>query len=445
MIEIIDIFLLKSKNFLKKFVPQSLFSRFICIIILPVLIGQIALIFLFYDRHWYNVSHYTSNIIVQEIKALIELHDTKTNDNLSGNYLNLKYQFLPNEVISTKYKKRSEELEIFRNILSIKIDYPNIVKLSRSKEIEVLLQLQNGVMQVSFPSKILINPTVYIFISWLIFLTIILLTISLLFSKNQIKSILLLTDAADKFGSNDNTQPLVFKPSGAKEIRKAGIAFLRMKERIEQQISKRTQMLAMISHDLRTPLTRMKLQVELMEDSEETEYLKQDINAMQSMIASYLDFATGECAEEFQTIKISVFLTEFIKKWPNFEINLVIHTKYDRIRVKPLSFERAISNIIANAMRYATMANISVYSNKHNFTIDIEDNGSGIKETEKTFVFKPFYRTEKSRTLDNSSNVGLGLAISMEIIHDHSGNIVLIDSKALGGLLVRITLPTNLQ
>ncbi|OZG31572.1 MULTISPECIES: sensor histidine kinase [Rickettsieae] len=424
-----------------KIIPQTLLARFVLIIIVPTLIGQILAVFLFYDRHWYNVSYYTSNIIANEIISLLEKDDNNLleKNTIATNYLNLSYQFYPKLTLPSTQPRISEELEIFKNIINVKINKNNIVKLNDSGRIEVLLQLTDGLIQITFPAKLLMNPTAYIFVLWLIFLTILLLSVSLIFSKNQIKSILILADAADQFGQGI-TKLQTFKPSGAKEIRKAGIAFLKMKERIEKQISKRTRMLAMISHDLCTPLTRMKLQLELMNKSEETEGLREDIVAMEQMIKSYLDFARGENGEEAQIIELSSWMLNVTNKWSaNIELITIGQPVYTQI--KPSNFERAISNVINNAIKYSTKIKITICSTSTNVIIKIEDNGIGIKDEEKLLVFKAFYRSDKSRSLNNSGNVGLGLAITKEIIIDHSGTISLQDSKALGGLLVEISLP----
>lgn len=292
--------------FIHKLIPQTLLARFVLIIIVPTLIGQILAVFLFYDRHWYNVSYYTSNIIANEIISLLEQDDNNLleKNTTETNYLNLSYQFHQELNLPRKQPRISEELEIFKNIINVKINKKNIVQINDAGRIEVLFQLTDGLLKITFPAKLLMNPTAYIFVLWLIFLTILLLSVSLIFSKNQIKSILTLADAADQFGQGI-TRLQTFKPSGAKEIKKAGIAFLKMKERIEKQITTRTRMLAMISHDLCTPLTRMKLQLELMNKSEETEDLKEDILTMQQMIKSYLDFAKDENGEEAQIIELS--------------------------------------------------------------------------------------------------------------------------------------------
>ncbi|MCC8418014.1 MAG: HAMP domain-containing histidine kinase [Rickettsia endosymbiont of Bryobia graminum] len=427
-------------RFIRKLFPHTLLARFILIITIPTLIGQILAVFLFYDRHWYNVSYYTSNIIANEISALFEQNSLLATNTPETNYLNLSYRFLKGSTMPKIQPKISEELGILKNIIDIKINKKNIIKINTTGKIEVYFQLTQGLLIVSFPTKLLMNPTSYIFVLWLIFLSVSLISISLIFSRNQIKSILSLADAADQFGRGVRSINN-FKPSGAKEIRKAGIAFLKMKERIEKQVLKRTRMLAMISHDLCTPLTRMKLQLELMDKSEDTEGLREDIEVMQQMIKSYLDFAKGENGEEYQSINFPNWLKTIVNKWSSSNIKLVIKEINIQTKIKPNNFERALTNLINNAIKYSTKIKISVYSASTNVVIKIEDNGPGISNKEKPLVFKPFYRSDKSRSLNSSGNVGLGLAITKEIILDHDGTILLQDSKDLGGLLIRIIIP----
>jgi two-component system osmolarity sensor histidine kinase EnvZ len=428
---------------IRNFFPKTLLARFMLIIIIPTIISQLLAIFLFYDRHWYNVSYYTSSIIIKEINSL--LHEFDEAEILPSkepqDYLNLQYQFIDKDFSSIKQPKLNEELEIFKGILDSKIVLKKIIRLSPEGKIEILFKYNDKNLKMFFPSKLLMNPTAYIFILWLIFLTVTLLAVSLIFCKKQINSILELTTAADKFGKGLNTT-IDYKPRGAREIRRAGIALLRMKERIERQIIKRTQMLAMISHDLRTPLTRIKLQLELMPDSEDVSELKSDVKSMEQMINSYLDFARGEGGEDFEILPISSWLRKLLtSKWPAQKFMISTQEDAINIQIKPLSFERAITNVINNAIKYSTKIKVSIYLEQLSAVIVIEDDGPGIKDSEKALVFKPFYRSDESRSLDKSSNIGLGLAITKEIVAGHYGTISLEDSKDLGGLKVRIDLP----
>jgi two-component system osmolarity sensor histidine kinase EnvZ len=424
----------------KKLIPKSLLSRFILIIIIPSVIGQSIALHLFYERHWYNVSYHTSSLIVAEIESLLQQQAIHQNKNQNKIYLNLSYILVPNERIEKNKKINSEELEIFQKNLSEKVKYKNEVFLDEDGKIKVMIEIPQNLLIITLPAKTLLNPTTYIFALWIIFLTIVLLSVSLIFSKNQIKSILELTNAAEKYGRGEKMPD--YKPSGAREIRKAGIAFLKMKDRIERQTAKRTQMLAMISHDLKTPLTRMKLQVELMNDCEEKEELTHDINSMQYMISSYLDFARGEGGESFNKVELNKWVSDYIKlSWSKSRIELKQQKTNIFTQIKIHSFARALNNIISNAIKYSTKIKISVYSQDDNAFITVEDNGKGIDNLERNRVFKPFYRGNKARTLEDSTSVGLGLAITKEIIIGHYGTISLAKSKTLKGLLVKIKLP----
>lgn len=426
----------------RKLIPKSLLSRFLLIIIIPTLIGQFLALHLFYERHWYNVLSHNSSLIITEVNALIKENNFEQSINKNKNYLNLSYIFLKNHKITENKaeKNNPEELAIFKKALTEKLKHPNLLSVDKLGKIYLSIEINDGVLVITLPSKILINPSTYIFVLWVIFLTLLLLSVSLIFSKNQIKSILELTNAAEKYGRGESMYN--YKPSGAKEIRLAGLAFIKMKHRIERQTARRTQMLAMISHDLRTPLTRMKLQVELMEDSEEKDELSHDIVSMEHMIASYLDFAKGEGGENFIKIELTNWLQAYIKSsWSKYNIELNFKKKNIFIQIKPHAFKRALDNIIGNAIKYGTIIKISVYKYGSDTVITIEDNGKGIDDSEKTLVFRPFYRSDKARTLENSNNVGLGLAITKEIIIGHYGNITLEKSANLNGLLVKIKLP----
>ena len=423
----------------KNLFPKSLLTRFMLIIIVPVLISQLLAVYLFYKRHWYNVSQNTSYLIATEISELIRNLNSKKIPK-QGNYLNLEYSSVSSKLPDHPQEKYVEELEIFKKLLQEELGQEGVIVLDQGRNVHLYLQIGAQTLLIKLPYKAILNPTTSIFVLWIIFLTILLLSISLIFSKNQIKSIIELTDTAESYGRGEKTDK--YKPSGAKEIRQAGLAFLKMRDRIERQTAKRTQMLAMISHDLKTPLTRMKLQVELMNESEEKEELQYDIDSMQHMIDSYLDFARGEGGEDFKPINLNNWISSYIKtKWSENNISLNISPDQVITLIKPHSFERAIANLVGNAFKHSSKVKISLSSSEDEALIIIEDNGKGIKKDERKSVFKPFYRADKSRSLDNSAGVGLGLAITKEIISGHYGTITLGESKSLKGLLVQIQLP----
>ena len=423
----------------KNLFPKSLLTRFMLIIIVPVLISQLLAVYLFYKRHWYNVSQNTSYLIATEISELIRNLSTKKIPK-QGNYLNLEYSAISSKLPEHPQDKYVEELEIFKKLLQEELGQEGVIVLDQGRNVHLYLQIGSETLLIKLPYKAILNPTTSIFVLWIIFLTILLLSVSLIFSKNQIKSIIELTDTAERYGRGEKTDK--YKPSGAKEIRQAGLAFLKMRDRIERQTAKRTQMLAMISHDLKTPLTRMKLQVELMSESEEREELQYDIDSMQHMIDSYLDFARGEGGEEFKPTNLNNWISSYIKtKWSENNISLNISPDPIITLIKPHSFQRAIANLVGNAFKHSSKVKISLSSSEDEALIIIEDNGKGIKKDERKSVFKPFYRADKSRSLDNSAGVGLGLAITKEIISGHYGTITLGESKSLKGLLVQIQLP----
>ncbi len=432
--------MLSTLNFIKsKFFPKTLLSRFMLIIIIPTIIGQLLTVYLFYQRHWYNVSLHTSEFISQEISALINTQNYKNHHYQKQSYLNLEYIFTPNKKIPKLNQQYVEELEIFKTTLKQKIGREGVITFDEDGRAKLYLQLGSDLLQIRLPYKSLLNPTTYIFILWSMLLAILLTFISLVFSKNQIKSIVELSNAAENYGSGNKNY--IYKPTGAKEIRRAGLSFLKMKDRIERQATKRTQMLAMISHDLKTPLTRMKLQVELMDNSEEKEELNYDITSMQQMISSYLDFARGEGGEVFQNCDLNKWLQKHItSKWPDANITLKTTKKPIITQIKPHSFERAIANLISNASKHSTKIIISTHLKENQILLIIEDNGSGIDKKERNLVFKPFYRSDKSRSLESFASVGLGLAITKEIINGHYGFITLGKSKKLNGLRVKINL-----
>ena len=416
------------------------------IITVPTVIGQLVAVYIFYDRHWYSVSRHTSNLIAVEIGLIAkawEKGDIKTANALS-NDLKIKYEFHKNKTIKQKQYKNWAELEIFQNLLTTHLRQPSYVKLAEDQDrVIVDLQFKDGVMSMQFASKPLMNPTTYLFVLWILFLTVALLAVSLVFSKNQIRSILELAKAADEFGRGV-LQNISYKPSGALEIRRAGLAFIRMRDRIERQIERRTQMLAMISHDLRTPLTRIKLELELMDPSEETKDIAEDVKSMEQMIASYLDFARGEGGEDLVLTELCGWFEENLgsMKVAGLDLETEIDSEIPLLcKIRPNAFKRAIWNILGNSAKYASKAKISLYKLHEHIIIDIEDNGQGVSDEEKSLVFKPFYRSDKARGISSQPSVGLGLAITREIILKHEGVIALKDSESLGGLLVRIMLP----
>lgn len=417
-------------------IPKSLAGRFFLIITIPIIIGQIIAIYIFFSRHWYNVNDNMNNVTMHEIKLFVDIF--QNNPSLApkvANELGFFYDFYAISKRENKLKIRREEIASLRDALLQNIPYPSSV-FYLNKTVTVDIELDNGLLSIYLPHKRVLTPTTLIFVAWIVILTILLLSISIIFMKNQIKAILDLTKAADAFGSGKSS--FEYKPSGALEIRKAGIAFLKMKSRIESYISKRTQMLAMISHDLKTPLTRIKLALDLMQNTEEVNDIKKDVHDMEHMIGTYLDFAKGEKGEDFTLIELDDYIKSIIKQFRFSKLEIVLNLNCSqRLKIRIYAFKRAVYNLLDNASKYASKIQISSYVKNDKIFIDFEDNGVGISDIEKDKVFAPFYRIDYARNINNKASVGLGLSITQEIILSHKGDVILLDSKNLGGLNVR--------
>ena len=316
----------------------------------------------------------------------------------------------------------------------------------KKENINVSIQVKQGVITFEVPIKKITSSSGYVFTFWLFFTVFLTSVISLIFFRNQIKLIGNLSFLAEKFGRGiavSNPQIL-----GSQEIRSLTISFIKMKERITRQINQRTFMLSSVSHDLRTPLTRMKLQLALMLESEETKNLNTDILDMENLITEYLDFAKGNDKEKSVNTNIVNFLHNnclvyYQKMQKNIGFNCQIPKNFNAL-IKPFALSRALKNLIDNAFHYATEVYFNALYESKNIIITIEDNGPGIPKIERENVFKPFIRLNQARNLDNSSvkiGSGLGLAITKDAINSHGGEILLDESVKLGGLKVIIILP----
>ncbi len=309
----------------------------------------------------------------------------------------------------------------------------------------VKVQTGQGLLSFDVPIKRITSSSAHLFTFWMVLSAFITSAISIVFFRNQVRFVRELSEAAEKFGRGQDVDNL--KPAGSEEIRSLTISFIKMKERVMRQITQRTDMLSGVSHDLRTPLTRMKLQLEMMQDSEEIQDLKSDISDMEKLVDEYLDFARSDDKEKSANTIIKKFLQEKIIKYyakMNRRIDYSINLAEDfEMPIKKQAFKRALMNLIDNAFNYGDLVNFSAALSKDNLIIKIDDNGPGIPEAERSNVFRPFYRIDNSRNLDKktqSGGSGLGLAIVTDAITSHGGRIELSDSS-LGGLRVTISIP----
>jgi len=434
----------------KKILPKTLFARFLLIITLPTIIIQAVSIYIFYQRHWDVVSKRLSQNLVNDIYLSNQTFDKEIasgrNYNRALNKIqkdfNLDVIFIEGAEIKQEHllyekynppfifdSKRQFENELITNIKEkmyfAEFDDRNFV---------LKIQKDEGVLNFTISKKRIITITTKIFILWTIGIAFIMLLIAILFLKNQIKPIKRLTKFVKRINLNKNIN---FRPSGAKEIREVGIAFLKMRKRIEKFVNQRTVMLAAISHDLRTPLTRMKLQLEMM-DNKNVKYIKSDIEEMENMINEYLSFAKGEHGEEYKKIKLKSYIRSIVKDYKrlNYHIELNYEVDGDKlINIKPFSFKRALNNIIGNGLKYGDKVLVSVMTENRKVVFIIEDDGEGVSDEELTRISEPFYKTDISRNMEKGG-VGLGLAIAKDIINAHNGSISFARSEKLGGLKV---------
>jgi len=307
------------------------------------------------------------------------------------------------------------------------------------------VQSPSGIISFDVPIKKITSSSAYVFTFWMILSVIITSWISIIFFRNQIRSIRVLNDAAEKFGRGQDAPDL--RPSGSEEVRSLTISFIKMKERVTRQILQRTEMLSAVSHDLRTPLTRMTLQLEMMQPSEEVFDLKKDVSEMEKLVGEYLDFVRGDDREKINLVKIKKFLQEelidyYAKMNRNIGGDIFLNDEI-QISLKKLALKRALKNLINNAFNYGKNVELAARVSKTNLILMIDDDGPGIPEDERDNVFKPFYRLDNSRNLDqetSSGGSGLGLAIAMDAVTSQGGRIKLSDSH-LGGLRVMIFIP----
>ena len=412
------------------------------IILLPTVLLQTVMVIFFYNRHWDTVSRQLANNVTGEIESVSEWVKTdppEIEKNLEQMSSILRMQFsweAGEKLIELGKKRKTSASSDLRSALK-DLPYPTQTWSEKEGNQTILIQLPKGVLQVSVPRKRFYSSTVIVFLIWMIVSSLLLFGIAFLFMKNQVRSMVRLARAAELFGMG---QPVRFKPEGADEVRQAGQAFLEMKERIERYLTERTTMLAGVSHDLRTPLTRMKLQLSMMEQDETVATLNQDITEMEHMLTGYLAFAKGEGKEEMEHIELTPFITELVEKFRTEEFPIGLHIEEPlAILGRPNELVRVFSNLLTNAQKYAHMANLSVGRREEDVQIIIDDDGPGIPAKKRSDAFKPFFRLDKSRN-SATGGVGLGLTIVRDAVLAHGGSIKL-ETSPQKGLRVLITLP----
>lgn len=431
--------------------PKRLYARALLIIIVPMVVLQSVIAFVFMERHWQTVTQRLSETVTADIAAIIEVVETYPQDpefdqitRLARDKLGLNISILPPDPFPPAVGKPFFSLldNTLRTEITEQIGRPfwiDTVGDSDLLEIRIRLEEPENVLRVFVLRNRAYASNSHIFLIWMVGTSLVLLIIAILFLRNQIRPIQQLSEAAESFGKG---QPLSnnLRIRGASEVRQAGLAFLQMRSRIERQIEQRTAMLTGVSHDLRTILTRFKLQLALISQSHDIEELQADVDDMQKMLEGYIDFARGDADEGNEAINILEVLQRHNMEKDLLEKSYTIDCSPDTIiKFKPNAFSRLIANLVSNAFRYSSTIIVKVKEGNERITLTIDDDGPGVPEDMREEVFKPFMRLDEARNLDESGT-GLGLSISRDIARNHGGDINLYDSP-LGGLRAIVVLP----
>ena len=430
------------------FMPKGLYARALLIIIAPMVILQSVIAFVFMERHWNVVTKRLSASVVQDVAALIDIYSAYPQDpdyaqirRIAQQRLGLVVDFLPSTDMPPPGPKPFFSLldQALSDELRKQIGRPYwIDTVGKSALLEIRVQLDNAVMRTFARRSAAYVSNSEIFLLWMVGTSTVLLTVAIIFLRNQIKPILRLADAAESFGKGREAPN--FRPRGAREVRRAAAAFIEMKTRIERAIEQRTAMLAGVSHDLRTVLTRFKLELALIEDSPEVEAMKKDVDEMARMLEAYLAFARGDSGETSAPTDMAEFLEELRQdaERHGHKTSVVFHGP-PIVTVRPAAFKRCLSNLVSNAARFAPSIAISGHRDHRYLTVTVDDDGPGIPAGLREDVFKPFLRLDDARNQDEGGT-GLGLAIARDIARSHGGDITLGDSP-LGGLRATVRVP----
>jgi len=432
-------------RFIKNILPKRLFYRALLIVAVPVIILQLVITIVFFDSLWIKTNKGMTKALINEINTFIEVYDDEIYDkdeitNLFSVYQDLNIEFIEDNNFEYIYDERwfSPIDRTLRRELKSKFDDNEywFNTINYKELIEIRIKYQEGYFKFLVPRDRVTSSSARIFALWITVPAIIVVFVSLIFLKNQTRPIINLAKAAERFGKGEEIEE--FKPSGASEIRQAGYEFDKMRKRIARHLNQRSEMLSGISHDLRTPLTRMKLQVAFIKDGELQNKLTEDINEMEKMLNEYLQFTSSSYLEKDQQFNLSKLIDETIKKYNNENIMTNISENI-HIKGRKNLIKRCINNLVDNAIKYANKVTVELNKSKDSLFIKIEDDGPGIPEKEYENVFKPFYKIDKGRA-ETKSSVGLGLSIASDIIKSHGGNIKL-EKSSMNGLGVRIFLP----
>ena len=430
-------------KFIKKLLPKQLFYRALLIVAIPIIILQLTISIVFFDSLWIKTNKGMTRALVGEIKTFINAYEKEEynkdsliilfQEHLDFNVKFEPYKILPKEDLERWFSPIDRNL---RRELKSKISNYWFDTTSYKNLIDLKIKYGDGYFQFYIPKERVTSSSARLFAFWITLPAFLLITIAIIFLKNQTRPIINLARASEKFGRGEDIEE--FRPSGALEIRQAGFEFEKMRKRIIRHLNQRSEMLSGISHDLRTPLTRIKLQLSFIKDKEISKKLSGDVGEMEKMLNEYLQFASSRSAETTETFNLSELLETTVIKYEKKEITTDISKEVFLDGRKNL-MQRCFSNLIDNAIKYSTNVYISLRKLNNNILITIDDDGPGIPENERENVFKPFYKIDKSRG-DSKSSVGLGLSIASDIVKSHGGNIKL-ETSPTNGLRIKAILP----
>jgi two-component system osmolarity sensor histidine kinase EnvZ len=427
--------------------PKGLYARSILIVILPMVILQSVLTFIFLERHWALVTNRLSTVLTQDLAAIIDLYqafpqdrDVDTLTRIAQDRMKIDIEFLPMGPLPPTLPKPFFSIVdvALSNEIRKQIGRPFwLDTVGRSNLIEIRIQLPHAILRAVAYRSAAYASNSYIFILWMLGTSFVLIVVAVAFLRTQIRPILRLSRAAEAFGKG---RDLDFRPRGAKEVRQAGYAFIAMKRRIERVIEQRTAMLNGVSHDLRTVITRFKLSLALMDGSEDSDEMKKDVEEMQRMLEGYLAFARGDAGEPAVPVDMREFLYDIKADADRHGGGLTVVFQGDAVvRVRPDAFKRCVGNLVANAQRHAKTIAIEGTRDGRFLTIHVDDDGPGIPVESRDDVFRPFVRLDEARNQD-AGGTGLGLSIARDIARSHGGDIALGDSP-MGGLRASVRLP----
>ena len=431
-------------DFIKKILPKRLFYRSLIIVATPIILLQMIITIVFFDSLWIKANKGMTRSLVSEAKTLFEIYksDTPNKEEILDIY-NKTFDFVvrvkkdeifPTEIPERWYSPMDRSLR-----RELKSAFPNAYwfdTTSYKETVYLKIKYKDGFLQIFFPKDKIAPASARIFALWITLPGLLLITIAIVFLKNQTRPIINLAKAAEKFGKGEYIKE--FRPSGAQEIRQAAYEFDKMRKRITIHLKQRSEMLSGISHDLRTPLTRLKLQLAMLKQQDLAKKMSDDIEEMERMLNEYLEFSRHQKNEETEVVNLNDTIKDIIEKYENKEITSNIQENLT-INIRPNSIRRCLTNLIDNGLAYGKKVEIVVKKTLNHIIIFVDDDGPGIPEKERQNVMKPFYRIDKSRG-QNKSGVGLGLSIANDIIRSHGGYISL-EKSALNGLRVKISLP----